>query len=262
MIIDGKKIASQIREELKFNGKPILGVFKITDGVKEDIKFATEKFISIKKKFADSVGVEVVEVKLSENQTTESVIDEIKKRESEFDGIIVQFPLPNHIDMERIRNVIPSKKDIDVLGDVARRDGIMFPPVVGAFKEILDRNNIKIKDKIIIIIGKGELVGKPAKAYFEKEGGRVSILDRDDEINVSNADILVLGAGSPGLIKPEMIKEGVVILDAGTSEDKGKLAGDADPQCAEKASLFTPVPGGIGPITIAVLFKNLLVAQE
>lgn len=264
MIIKGRKIASQIKEELAFDTKPVFGVFEIVDGVSDEIQMATEKFVEIKKKFAEDVGVTVVEIKLPAKATTEEIVQEIKRRESEFDGIIFQFPLPKHIDLDQVRNAIPPKKDIDVVGDRAREEGAMYPPVVGAFKEILDRNSIEVKEKKVVIIGRGELVGKPSVIYFEKEGADVVVLGRDSDIKKEtvDADILVLGAGVPGLITPDMIKEGVVILDAGTSEDQGKLAGDADPSCAEKASLFTPVPGGIGPITIAVLFKNLRVALD
>lgn len=264
MIIKGKEIASQIKKELKFDNEPVFGVFEMVDGIEQGVRMATEKFIEIKKKFAKDVGVKVVEVKLPVSFTTEDVVDKIKETESQFDGIIVQFPLPKHIDIEKVRNSIPAKKDIDVVGDRAREEFKMYSPVIGAFKEILDRNEVSIKGKKVVIIGRGELVGKPAAIYFEREEADVVSLGKGSDIikETIDADILVLGAGVPGLIKPEMIKDGVIILDAGTSEDKGKLAGDADPACAEKASIFTPVPGGIGPIMIAVLFKNLLVAQE
>lgn len=264
MIIKGKEIASQIKKELKFDKEPVFGVFEMVDGIPLDVRMATEKFVEIKKKFAKDVGVRIVEVKLPSTSITIDVVNIIKEREAEFDGIIVQFPLPSHIDIEEVRNAIPSKKDIDAVSDKAREEFKMYPPVIGAFKEILDRNNVVIKDKKVVIVGRGELVGKPAVIYFEREGANVVILGRDSNLEEEtiDADILVLGAGVPGLIKPNMIKEGVVILDAGTSEDRGKLAGDADPECAEKASIFTPVPGGIGPITIAVLFKNLLVALD
>ncbi len=262
MIIKGREIASQIKEELVFNTEPVFGVFEIVEGVSNDVRMATEKFIEIKKKFAADVGVKVVEVKLPATSTTEDVVASIKEKEDEFDGIIFQFPLPKHIDIDQIRNAIPPKKDIDVVGDVARQESTMYPPVIGAFKEILDRNQVLVKGKKVVIIGRGELVGKPAIIYFERLEADIVVLGRESSIkeDTIDADILVLGAGVPGLITPDMVKEGVIILDAGTSEDRGKLAGDADPRCAEKASIFTPVPGGIGPITIAILFKNLRIA--
>lgn len=264
MIIKGRQIASQIKEELKFDGEPVFGVFEIVEGVSRDIQMATEKFVEIKKKFAQDVGVKVVEVKLPEASTTEEVVQIIKEQENQFDGIIFQFPLPDHIDIDQVRNAIPPKKDIDVVSDIAREEFKMYPPVIGAFDEILKRNNIDVKGKKVVIVGRGELVGKPAIIYFEKKEANVVVVGRESNIKESTleADILVLGAGVPGLIKSDMIKEGVVVLDAGTSEDRGKLAGDADPEIAGKASLFTPVPGGIGPITIAILFKNLLIALE
>jgi methylenetetrahydrofolate dehydrogenase (NADP+) / methenyltetrahydrofolate cyclohydrolase len=116
-------------------------------------------------------------------------------------------------------------------------------------------------ERHVVVVGSGKLVGLPASRWFMEQGSAVSVVTKDTAdiaYYTKNADIIVLGAGVPRLLTPDMVKEGVVILDAGTSEDGGVLAGDADPACAEKASLFTPVPGGIGPITVAVLLRNLV----
>ena len=128
-------------------------------------------------------------------------------------------------------------------------------------KAILESECITVEGKEVVIVGNGSLVGKPAAAWFRLGGAHVDVADNETD-NLPDvtkqADIIVCGAGVPGLITPEMIKEGVIILDAGTSEDSGKLRGDADPACADKASLYTPVPGGIGPITVAVLLRNVV----
>jgi len=178
---------------------------------------------------------------------------------------MVQLPLPKQVDTERVLSTISLKKDADVLSKEAMEkfeDGdFLLPPIVGAIAEIIDRENIVIEGKHVVIVGKGRLVGAPSRAWFSKKGVQVDSLDRNTEdisVYTKEADIMVLGAGKPGIITPEIIKDGVVMFDAATSETKGLLKGDVDPACSEKASVFTPVPGGIGPITVAKLFENLL----
>jgi len=165
-----------------------------------------------------------------------------------------------------VLHAVSAEKDVDVIsheGMVVFESGEsnILPPVVGAIDEILTLNNISVAGKKVVVLGNGRLVGLPAAMWFERNNADVSVLTRestDSLLQIKNADILVLGAGSPHFVKPDMIQKGVVILDAGTSEEAGRLAGDADPACAEKASVFTPVPGGIGPLTVAVLFRNVL----
>ena len=110
-----------------------------------------------------------------------------------------------------------------------------------------------------MIVGNGKLVGQPAAVWFEEMGANIDVLTRESKSleELQNADIVILGAGSPHLVKPEMLKQGVVLIDAGTSESNGAIVGDADPRCAEVASVFTPVPGGMGPIAVACLFQNV-----
>jgi methylenetetrahydrofolate dehydrogenase (NADP+)/methenyltetrahydrofolate cyclohydrolase len=113
----------------------------------------------------------------------------------------------------------------------------------------------------VVIAGKGRLVGAPAEVWAKKQGAAVQVITRDTQDNeraIQDAQILILGAGSPWFVTPDMVRDDVIIFDAGTSEDSGELKGDAHPDCAKKASLFTPVPGGIGPITIAILLRNLV----
>ena len=116
-----------------------------------------------------------------------------------------------------------------------------------------------------MVVGKGFLVGAPVAAWLTGQGADVSVLTSksgDLAATLGNADIIISGAGSPHLIKPEMLKQGVVLIDAGTSESDGILAGDADPACADTCSLFTPVPGGVGPLAVACLFENAVTLAE
>ena len=166
----------------------------------------------------------------------------------------------------KVLNAVPANKDVDVLSDGAiekyEKGELSFvPAVAGAVSEIFKKYKIDFVGKKIAIVGRGRLVGRPVRSFFAREGAEISVINRDN-IDSSNAlkeaDIIVSGAGSPYLIKPYMIKEGVALIDAGTAEKSGKLVGDIDPECKEKASLYAPVPGGVGPITIAILFRNLL----
>ncbi|MBI1999514.1 MAG: bifunctional 5,10-methylenetetrahydrofolate dehydrogenase/5,10-methenyltetrahydrofolate cyclohydrolase [Parcubacteria group bacterium] len=273
MIVDGRAIAAEIKEELKARvaertAPPTLFVFIIGDNP------VSERFLSVKKKFASDVGVTVEERRYDDGIATLRLASDVEGVAMGGNrGVIVQLPLPDTLDTARVLDAIPPHADPDMLSVESQRmfqDGRsrIVPPVVAALREILERNNVTIKNKNVVIIGKGRLVGAPAAVWLRREGGKVTVLDsRTPDIGAytKDADIIVSGAGRAGLITPDVVKEGVVILDAATSETPpergkqgGKLAGDADPACAEKASVFTPVPGGIGPITVAMLFKNLL----
>ena len=267
MIVDGKKIAQDIQNKLKSiikdAGKKIrLDVFVVGSD------YATEKFIALKRKIAESVGVTVT----VHHFDTEITTEDLKKKVSEsaendsVQGIIIQLALPAHINTRTILDTVPLYKDVDVLGSESilkfeKNELDILPPVVGAMKEILGREDIAISGKEVVVVGKGSLVGAPSAIWFKNMGAHVNVVDRSTENFhkiVQTADIIVSGAGVPGLIKKEMLKDGVVLLDAGTSESSGKLSGDADPNCEEVCSVFTPVPGGIGPITIAILLRNLV----
>lgn len=270
MIIDGKQIAEKIKEELKIEASkrkesPALFVFMVGENM------ISEKFLGVKERFAHDIGVPVFKKHFGDDVDTLRIASEIAKvARKDNKGIIVQLPLPGTVHTQRVLDAIPSHADPDMLSNASilmfqnGRSNIL-PPVVGAIAEILKQENVTIKGKNVVVIGKGRLVGAPAATWFRRHGAHVTILDiktPDISEHTENADIIVSGVGKAGLITPEVVKEGVVILDAATSEASGKLVGDADPRCSELASVFTPVPGGIGPITVAMLFKNLLILTK
>jgi methylenetetrahydrofolate dehydrogenase (NADP+)/methenyltetrahydrofolate cyclohydrolase len=234
VIIDGRKIAEEILTEIgdSLRGRRLGIVVGSSDP-------ATESFIRIKARIASRLGVEVVHAEFSELL-------------SSCDGIIVQLPIPN---AEELLAQLPADKDVDAIGFHPR----VRPPVAGAVAEVLARSGVQVSGRKVVIVGAGRLVGKPAAKMLGQMGGKVVVIttEQGSLSQLADADIVVLGAGEPGLIKPSMLKKGVVLIDAGTSEARGKVAGDADPACAEVASVFTPVPGGIGPIAVAMIFKNL-----
>ena len=140
----------------------------------------------------------------------------------------------------------------------------LLPPVVATIAEIFKRHAVELKGKQAVVVGSGFLVGQPAALWLGQQEASVAVLGRgaNFETALADADIVVSGAGSPGLIKPMMLKQGVMLIDAGTSESGGTLVGDADPACAPKCSVFTPVPGGVGPIAVAALFENAVTLAE
>lgn len=268
MIVEGRKLQAtwlaELGEKRKLINAPItLGILYQGDNP------AMMQFLSLKKTMAMKLDIEVVERELSRDATTEEVITALKNLEQEVDGVIVQLPLLPHIDSGAVREALSYEKDIDVLSPKRIQEiggeGTLLSPVVSSIKRILTTHNISIKGKVVVVVGEGILVGLPAKIWFEAGGALVTAItkeSKDTEEKIAHADILVLGAGVGHLITPTMIKEGVVLLDAGTSEMHGVLVGDADPLCESKASLFTPVPGGIGPLTLTALFENLLITVE
>lgn len=267
MIVDGKAIAkdllAQVREEVDALGRtPVVRAIVVAPSA------ATESYLRIKERAAGDAGMHLELVRLDDG-TTEEVMHAVALPGA--DAVIVQLPLSAAIDTTSVLDAIPVEFDADMLSTAARTGfergdvGALLPPVVGAIAEILARTNTDPEGKRVVIIGQGWLVGEPASVWFRQIGAEVTTMTRHnlDLGLLKEADIVVLGAGSPGLVKPEHLKEGVVLIDAGTSESDGAIVGDADPACAEKASVFTPVPGGVGPMAVACLFKNvaLLVGQ-
>ncbi|MBU6310822.1 bifunctional 5,10-methylenetetrahydrofolate dehydrogenase/5,10-methenyltetrahydrofolate cyclohydrolase [Patescibacteria group bacterium] len=246
MLIHGHSIAESRLHELQLE-RSKLGPLTLSIVVMQE-DAVTNSFLKIKRRVAERLGVAVVYVPTL--------------AEAVGDGVILQLPLPLGVDQDVERNKIPFMKDVDGLSDAAFeafcRGEFPPPPVARALDDILKLYDISYKDKQVVVVGKGRLVGAPAAELFRQRGAHVTVLERGAPLDVvREADILVLGAGSPGLITPELIHPGVVILDAGTSESAGKVVGDADPRCAERASLMTAVPGGVGPIAVVEIFANL-----
>jgi 5,10-methylene-tetrahydrofolate dehydrogenase/methenyl tetrahydrofolate cyclohydrolase len=258
MLIDGKAIAKKIEGELKekLAGMPQKKVCFIVFGDNP----ASKSFVSMKSNVAMRLNIAVDILEVPEPVSTSHAIEVIADavRES-YDGIVVQLPLPEGVDVARVLDTIPTTMDIDAL----REDAPQVAPVARAVETILSHEQIALQDKKIVVVGNGMLVGKPVVTYLRRLGFQPTVLEKETDQGtwretLAQADIVITGAGVPCLIKPDMVKEGVVLIDAGTSESAGKLVGDVDPACAAKASYMTPVPGGVGPVTVISLFQNLL----
>ena len=259
IIVDGKKIAEDIKLDLQarleHNFKPRLVVVLVGDNP------MSANYVRHKQKFGDDLGVEVV-VYEYEEQITQAELEQEMSRladDDNVDGLIVQLPLPSHLDTPKILNLISPAKDIDALGGEAT----VLSPVVKAVAEIFTRFDLEIKHKKIVVVGDGKLVGRPVAIWLTSLGGEVTQVKSGGSVEalsalLSEADIIISGVGKPNLISSAMIKDGVILIDAATSEVGGKVVGDMAKDCLDKSILFTPVPGGVGPITMAMLFVNLL----
>lgn len=259
MIVDGRAIAALIYKEIAnevshMQAKPHLTVFTCAPN------FETKKYLALKRSKASDVDISVDVIEFPDSITTDEVITSIAHACIQTNGIVVQLPFPPHIDIDAVLSAIPNIYDVDAV----HYDGVdntVLPPVVGAIKEIAIKHDVLFAAQDVVIVGKGRLVGTPAEIWCKKQGAQVRVVTKqtpDIAEHTKSAHILILGAGKPGLITEDTITSNAIIFDAGSSEEGGVLKGDADPACALKASVFTPVPGGIGPITIAVLLRNLI----
>ncbi len=259
MIIDGKKIAEDIYADLAPEyaalGRTVrLGIVVVGDNP------VIESFVRIKTRSAERLGIEMVRTDLPETSTLEEIVKAVQNSAAQTDSVIAQLPLPKGIDVNAVLSAIPKSKDVDALNpSIAEEERLVHAPVALAVVEILKRSGVEIAGKRTIVVGAGRLVGKPSAWLLKSLGANVSMftLQEGSIDDLKNADIIVSGAGNPGFIKPEHLTKGVALVDAGTSELNKKITGDADPACAEIASVFTPVPGGVGPVAVAMIFRNL-----
>ena len=270
MLVDGRKIASDIAEELKAElvSVPKLKLLVIQVGADP----ATESFIRMKKAFADKVGIEVTIEKFLDTVTTAELVARVQKASADANvtGMIVQLPMPTSVSTREVLDTISPAKDPDLLSAESKTNFALgtseiLPPVVGAIAEVLARYYVDVTELSTVVVGYGSLVGEPVTVWLKNKGVDYALVTSQtgDKVKIIKAaELLITGAGDSGVIKPEMISIGVVIVDAGTSEHGGVMMGDCDPACATKAALMTPVPGGVGPIAVATLFRNLVLLSR
>lgn len=267
-IINGRKLRDEILDQVKgeianLGFKPLFCDILVGDDV------VSRQYVNMKKKTVKSVGMDFYDAGFESSITTDELILEIDKisKMPNMSGIIVQLPLPNHLDKEKIVNSIPINLDVDTLGEFARNnfyansDSIGYPAAMACIY-ILDSLHLDLNDKNIVVIGQGELVGRPVSFILQNRGLNVSSLNSKtpdkDEI-IKNADIIITATGKGKFLDSSMVKDGVVIIDAGTSESVGGVVGDVDDRSMMGvASYISCVPGGVGPVTIALLVKNIL----
>ena len=264
MIIDGKKIATEILAKTRMRIST-LGRTPVVLAITVAPNAATESYLKIKSARAHEAGMILAVARYPDSVTEEELIARIDSATE--DAIIVQLPLPAALDAKRVLDAIPLKQDADVLGKLARDAfasgdaNTCMPPVVGAVAHILTSASVDPRGMRAVVVGEGWLVGNPVASWLRARGATVTVANQESESMLpemlADADVVVSGAGHARLITNDMVKEGAILIDAGTSESGGQLVGDMDPRCAEVASVFTPVPGGVGPIAVACLFANV-----
>jgi len=295
-IVDGKKIADKMLENLKSDfGELLKSDFKNTNlaavlvgdiGIPSNPSGqASKKFLEIKEKAARRIGIGFKIYEFPEDidqKKLEEKISEIVK-DKENSGVIAELPLPKHLDTQKILDVIPPEKDPDVLSSKAQYaffigDSLILPPAVEAVKQIFIEHKVDTNNKKAVVFGHGILVGKPIATWLMQQGSNVKIIDEftdKDEANelTKKADVVISGVGKPNLITDDMVKDGVVIIDFGfnpsTSSPRpelgtkaGQVVGDITKEVSDKASLVTPVPGGVGPLVVASVLKNLVLLNS
>jgi methylenetetrahydrofolate dehydrogenase (NADP+)/methenyltetrahydrofolate cyclohydrolase len=255
MILEGKPLAEKIYQELKAqNRHPGLAVVLVGEDP------ASISYAKVKEKAAENLGA-IFKLYHLPNFSTQEVVEKLisdLNQNKHIQGIVVQLPLPEDFDVDAVLSKISSEKDIDGFSG-------KFPaPTAQAILEILKFYKIDIARKKIVIVGHGRLVGRPLSEMLRKKGITPIICTSSSKISSAtiDADIIVSATGEPGLIKPEMVSEKAVIIDAGTAESRGKIRGDVDASVYEKVSAYTPTPGGVGPVTVACLMKNLVEAGK
>ena len=275
-IIDGKAVSAQVKENIKaevaeFKAKGIeIGLAVVIVG--DDP--ASQVYVRNKEKACEYVGFNSYKYVLPAETTEEELLALVDKlnNDDNVDGILVQLPLPKHLDDKLIINNIRPDKDVDAfhpvnVGKIMIGDYSFLPCTPAGVMELIHSTGVEVSGKKCVVVGRSNIVGKPMAMLLLHESGTVTICHsktQDLKEVCSQADILVAAVGRPKMITADYVKEGAVVIDVGMDRDEnGKLCGDVDfEDCKEKAGYITPVPGGVGPMTIAMLMKNTLTAGK
>lgn len=275
-IMDGKALALKIKENLKIKTEDLkkagkqVGLAVIVAGNNP----ASRIYVNNKKKDCEYIGINSYEYALSEDVTQEEILSLIDKlnNDEKISGMIVQLPLPKHIDERAVINRIAPEKDVDAfhpenVGKIMIGDYGFLPCTPAGIMELLEEYRIETKGKNAVVIGRSNIVGKPMSMLLVNKDATVTVCHSKTQ-NLAEitkkADILVVAIGKAKFVTGDMVKDGAVVIDVGMDRDEnGKLCGDVDFESVEsKASYITPVPGGVGPMTRAILMKNAVTAEE
>jgi len=258
-LLKGKHLAQKILQRLKKEiskqkVKPGLAVILVGKDLGSKI------YVKLKERGCQKIGIKFKKYLLSAKTSEDKIISLIKKinQDSEVNGLIVQLPLPKHLNPNRIIQSITQEKDIDGF----RKKSLFYPPTYQAILELLKATKINLKNKPVLIIAKKPLFPSGLSKILKKFGliPRIKILKNKNQKLKLKTKILIVILGWPNFIKPEMIEGGTMVIDVGYNRIRGKVVGDVDPACREKSSFFSPVPGGVGPLTVAFLLKNVWLA--
>lgn len=275
-IIDGKRISSEVKEDLKKQVEELSkkGVSLTLAVVLVGNDKASAVYVGNKQKACEYIGIKSLTFEMPEETTEEellSLVNELNTRK-DVNGILVQLPLPKQIDEDKVIRAIDPKKDVDGFHpqsvgalSIGQKGYVSCTPA--GIIELLKRSNIEIEGKECVIVGRSNIVGKPMAMLMLRENATVTICHsktKDLKEVTKRADILIVALGKPRFITKEYVKEGAVVIDVGIHRDENnKLCGDVDYQdVVDQTSAITPVPGGVGPMTIAMLMKNCVSSIE
>lgn len=271
ILMDGKNLSSKIKDELakeisQYMKTPILAV--ITIGYDE----ASKVYVRNKKRSCEEIGISFMHFDYLSEVKEEVVIKKIKElnKDKSVNGIILQLPIPENFNVEKIINTIDVSKDVDGLTNESKirrlnNEECLIPCTTKGILELLDYYNISLLSKHVVVVGRSNLVGMPTYQECLKRNATVTICHsktKDLKKYTKEADILIVATGKKYLIDKSMIKDNAVIIDVGITRENSKLYGDVNPNVQEKCSYITPVPGGVGPMTVVMLLKNTFIAYK
>lgn len=261
--VSGQEISEGLIDSLKSKPTPK----KILAAVLVGDDHNSISFLKQKEKVAKVLGVDFRIYKFSSDLKNDDLREEVGKisNQGSVGGVIIQLPLPEHINRYYILNVIPREKDVDVLGEraigavYAGRNKVL-PPAAATVKEICERQGYDLKNKNIVVLGIGIVTGKPVALWLMNESNNLTVIRSGGDLErLKNADLIISGVGKGGLINPKNLKRGASVIDFGYDSKEGKLMGDLDTSSEDNLqhlTFYTPVPHGTGPIAVAQLFKN------
>ena len=274
-LLEGKPIAEKIKEEIKqqvqaLKNKPVLASIMIGENP------GAEAYVKSQKKTAEALGIEYQFHKLAQDTSEGGLIEFIQKLNSDksVNGIIVQMPLPAQIDYKKISQFMLAEKDAEGMhpaniGKIVFGKAKILPCTPAAVMELLKETGLDLYGKEVVVVGHSEIVGKPLSLLLLDRFATVTVCHIGTskagklEEHVKQAEILIVAVGKAGLIKGEWVKEGAVVIDVGINRVGVKIVGDVEFEAAEKrASWITPVPGGVGPLTVTMLMRNLVEAAK
>jgi methylenetetrahydrofolate dehydrogenase (NADP+) / methenyltetrahydrofolate cyclohydrolase len=269
--IDGKAIAEKVRAQVAKDVQAFGGpVCLATILVGEDP--ASHIYVGWKHKAAEEAGIETRDHRLPESTSESDVLELLAELNADdaVDGILVQLPLPEHMDEARVIRAIDPEKDVDGLhplnsGRLFLGEPLHVPATPSGVMVMLAEHGIELEGKEAVVIGRSELAGKPMAMLLLAENATVTICHSrtvDLAAHARRADVLVAAVGRPGIVTPDMVKPGAAVVDIGVNRTGNGIVGDVDPAVSEVAGYLTPVPGGVGPMTIAMLLRNTLTAAQ
>jgi methylenetetrahydrofolate dehydrogenase (NADP+) / methenyltetrahydrofolate cyclohydrolase len=269
-LMDGKGLAERIRAEVAADLKELGEVGLTTILVGDDP--ASDIYIRRKQEAATEVGILARDYRLAEDTSEQELLELIEQLNGDdaVDGVLVQLPLPAHIDEQRALDAVDPAKDVDGFHPVNAgrlflgQEGLVAATPTGILT-LLEEYEVPLVGARAVVVGRSNIVGKPVALLLLAQHATVTICHSrtaDLPAQTREADVLVVAVGQPGLIAPEMVKEGATVIDVGMNRTPDGLRGDVDPAVAERAGLITPVPGGVGPMTVASLLRNTVRAAR